>query len=562
MSARTERTTPASTLRARTIAAALLAPLACMVTAHTQTDTVYHLHGHVLNGETHRPVARALVTSADRRMATITDTNGSFALEVSVPLQDAAAGSQVRAMSPGLTLVASRPGFVPQDYGLQIELNARTVADDVTLTILPLATISGSVDADGIGPVSNVQVMLLHHEVSDGIAIWMPATVQVSAERGQFRFGDLEPGEYTVMTREWEGDAPAYLRESRQYPPRFAGGAATLTAAAKLQVRYGTDDQVRLHVREAAYFPVRIPVQMASPGTAVEVQVLADGSPLGYSLGWNSQESAVEGSLPAGSYTVLLTGSGPQMSFARVPISVSDTTAQHAPVTLVPAAAIPVRVRLDLTEDDSSNSVGIAFSGNPANMPSLASPVDVSLTSTEAGGRSFDDQRRSGTDPVLEGVAPGMYAVHARSIRGYVASITSGGLDLMRQPLVVGEGGSADPIDVTVRNDGGNLTGEVEMTADQSTRFVPVLLVAADGSGQSVQGYASNDGKLSVRNIPPGTYRAFASGQQQLQRLPYRDAAGMQAFEHQGALVNVAANQTVEVKLRYIPLLQPAGESK
>ena len=563
MNARMERTTPASTLRGCVLVAALLATTMLPLSTGAQIDTVYHLHGHVLNGLTHRPVARAMVASSDRRLATMTDTNGNFALEVSVPPQGAVTDAQSPVAAAGLLLMlnATRPGFVAQDYTQQVELNASTAANDVTLEMFPLATVSGTVDADGIGPVANVQVVLLQHQVSDGTATWTQRNGQATGERGQFRFGDLEPGEYTVMTREWEGDAPAYQRESRQYPPRFAGDATNLTAATKLQVRYGGDDQVRLHLREAAYFPVRIPVQMSPPRTGVSVEVLADGSPFGYSLGWNARDGAVEGSLPSGAYAVLLTSQGPQSSFARVPVDVAEAAVQHAPVTLAPAAAIPIRVHLNLTEAESGEG-GFGFIGNPANMPTLASPVDVDLLPVEAGGRSVSSRRQTGDDPVLENVGPGAYVVHARSIRGYVASASSGGIDLLQQPLVVGEGGSADPIDVTVRNDSGTLTGEVDMGADPTLRFVPVLLVAADGSGHSVQGYAQRDGKLSVRNIPPGTYRAYATGQQQVQQLPYRDAAAMKVYERQGTLVTLAANQTLEVKLRYVPLLQAGDEPR
>ncbi len=562
MNARTQRVTAASQLRARVLQAAFLGILSLSPAAWAQTDAVYHVHGRVLNASTHHPIARALVATNDHRLATMTDTNGNFAFDVTVAPQEGGPDVPSRAASGGvvLTLTATRPGFVAQEYSQQVELNSSTAAKSVTLGLLPLADISGTIDAEAIGPVPNVQVLLLEHQVSDGAFIWMQRGAQATGERGQFRFDDLEPGEYTITTREWEGDAPAYLRESRQYPPRFAGDAANLAAATKLQLRYGSDDQVRLHLREAAYYPVHIPVQVSQQRTGISVQVLADGAPFGYSLGWNGRDNAVEGSLPSGAYTVLISSGVPQAAYARVPLTVSESSAQHAPVTLAPAAMIRIHVRLDFTEDES-NSGGFAYSGNPSNMPTQASPVDVDLTSTEASGISFNSQRRQAEDPILEQVAPGTYAVRARTIRGYVASVSAGGIDLMQQPLRVGDTGSADPIDVTVRNDSGTLTGVVEMDAEQLA-FVSVLLVAADGSGHSAQGYAQRGGKLSVQNIPPGTYRAFATSPMQSQQLPYRDANAMQPFERLGTLVTVAANQTVDLKLQYIPLLGAEGEAK
>src|ERR1700761_2832282 len=45
-------------------------------------DTVYHLHGVVLNAITGEPVARALVQSTDGRFGTLTDSEGRFAADL------------------------------------------------------------------------------------------------------------------------------------------------------------------------------------------------------------------------------------------------------------------------------------------------------------------------------------------------------------------------------------------------------------------------------------------------------------------------------------------------
>ena len=88
MNARTQRIAAASQLRALVLEAALLGTLALSPSARAQTDALYHVHGRVLNASTHHPIARALVATNDHRLATMTDTNGTFALEVSVAPQE------------------------------------------------------------------------------------------------------------------------------------------------------------------------------------------------------------------------------------------------------------------------------------------------------------------------------------------------------------------------------------------------------------------------------------------------------------------------------------------
>jgi hypothetical protein len=49
------------------------------------TDTVYPLRGTVVDGTTGKPLERALVASVDRRLATLTDSEGRFSVSLSVP---------------------------------------------------------------------------------------------------------------------------------------------------------------------------------------------------------------------------------------------------------------------------------------------------------------------------------------------------------------------------------------------------------------------------------------------------------------------------------------------
>jgi hypothetical protein len=127
---------------------------------------------------------------------------------------------------------------------------------------------------------------------------------------------------------------------------------------------------------------------------------------------------------------------------------------------------------------------------------------------------------------VIENVLPGRYLVNAFTSRGYVSTIVCGGTDLLRQPLVVGMSTSLAPIEVTVRDDGAEVEGTIELESTlQNGRarqhpsgipggvayFVPIDRLAS----RSFVAWPSPDGAYSLSQLPPGNYRVLALDHQQ-----------------------------------------------
>ena len=534
------------------------------VLAQGAADVVYALHGRVVDALTHRPIARALVYSGDRRLATMTDHNGNFAIDVSIPAAtDTQAGpSYDRSLRGGILptfnvgFMARRPGYLDRFEQTSVALTKAGTEADIVLELTPAATISGVVMGEGATGAARVQLTLLEHQVQDGALVWRQRASAQSDEEGTFRFGDLTPGEYTVLSQEWPGDDPSYTQVSRQFPPRYLGDVRNLTAATKLKLRPGEGEKVVLHLRPATYFPVKVPVQGLPPNTPVQGRVISESTATGYSLGWNLRDQAVEGALPGGDYTLMLESFGPQHSSARLPLVVGTASLEHAPLALAANGTIPVRVHLNLTGKEDSGPRGFAYAGNVDAAPTAASPVQMSLRSADPQGAQGGILRHGeGSDSVLENVGPGTYTLEASTIRGYIASITSGGVDLLRKPLVVGDGGRADPIDVVVRDDGAVVTGDVDFAGKEGSQFCVVALVESDG-GQVHQGFFQAGTKFSISNVPPGTYRAFAVDARQAQTLPYRDEAAMRLYNPLGTAVTVSANGQADVKLRFVQLEQ------
>jgi hypothetical protein len=134
-------------------------------------------------------------------------------------------------------------------------------------------------------------------------------------------------------------------------------------------------------------------------------------------------------------------------------------------------------------------------------------------------------------------------------------------VDLLREPLVVGPGNTAEPIEITLRNDSGEI--------DCSPSAPPVE--AADGqySGNgvdqntvcyavpvgprisSIQTAGTSAGAVArIENLAPGTYSVFALDE--FRGLDALDAAMLAQLQAQGKTVTVAAGATVNVNVDLI----------
>ena len=61
---------------------------------------------------------------------------------------------------------------------------------------------------------------------------------------------------------------------------------------------------------------------------------------------------------------------------------------------------------------------------------------------------------------MIENLAPGRYRLRLYTTRGYVASATMGGIDLLHEPFVVAPG-STTPIEIKMRDDAAEMDGTV-----------------------------------------------------------------------------------------------------
>jgi hypothetical protein len=535
----------------------------------SETET---LRGTVVNAVTQAPIPRALVYSADNRYAALTDGDGHF--EFALPKQQASdaggfvyAGPSarnwvVRGNRMALALMARKPGFL--DPPLEGGAQKAASENDITIPLLPEGIIKGRVTAAGAEPATGVMVQLLSRQVQEGVLHWVLGPGVQANSAGEFRFAELLPGSYKLFTHEWMDNEPvAQVPGSQVYgfPPVYYPAGAEPSEAGAIEVSAGQTVQADIEIQGKPYHQVRIPVASADINNGFSVTVEGQQGSR-FELGFNSNEQRIEGMLPAGSYTVQATTYGPNSVSGSVSIRVGDAPVQGPTLVLAPNTNIPIQVKEEFG-DSSSNSSGTWSDGKHTYAlrgPRLYLQARLeSVDEMEPRGAALrpptppDDQSLA-----LEGVPPGRYWLRVSTSRGYIASATMGSLDLLHQPFTVSSGSSA-PIEITMRDDGGELDGTISSPGQQTSAPEPGLGARAfvycvplpESAGQFQSLMVSEDGTFNAQMMAPGDYRILAFSVQQ-PNLPYRDAEVMKAYESQGQVVHLSAGQKTTVQLQSV----------
>lgn len=259
------------------------------------------IRGTVVNGLTHDAIAHALVFSPDNRFATMTDSEGHF--EFTFPASSAAMGSETGPPNRPDTLTARKPGFLDDPTRAA---NLSLVGKQVTIILTPEALIAGRVILPSSDASDRIQVELYRRQVQDGRSHWVLAGSVTTRSNGEFRFADLSASSYKLLTRELLDRGPVTFDPRGQlygYPPVYFPNASDFASAETIQLSPGKILPANISLVKQAYYQVKLPVANAQPGGGIRVTVYAQGrrGP-GYTLGYNSQEQTIVGSLPNGNY--------------------------------------------------------------------------------------------------------------------------------------------------------------------------------------------------------------------------------------------------------------------
>ena len=340
------------------------------------------IKGTVVNAITHAPIARALVYSPDNRLAALTDGEGNFSFALPKPGSNAGNG-----FNGGLLgLTARKPGFLndPND-----RRQAETSGSELTITIplMPEALIKGRVISSETDPTPGINVQLFSRQVQDGMPKWVQTGSTRANSSGEFRFAELLPGTYKLLSNEWMDNDPATTIPGGQqfgYPScllpwrlGFRRGRHNSThSRTNRPGGSSTDSPALLSRKNSGREP-----QTSNGGMNITVSVQGHRGP-GYSLGYNAQNQRIEGLLPNGNYLVEAATYGQNSVSGSAHLAVAGAPAEGSSMTLIPNSSITVHVTEEFTSTNSEeSSVGFHTIGGRTFRCTGPGPISRSMPS-------------------------------------------------------------------------------------------------------------------------------------------------------------------------------------
>jgi hypothetical protein len=295
----------------------------------------------------------------------------------------------------------------------------------------------------------------------------------------------------------------------------------------------------------------------------VNVKVDGQRGP-GYALGYNAKTHKIEGSLPDGTYTLSASTYGEDAATGTVDIKVNGEPVTGPAVALIRNGTISLNVKEDFSQtrdtyestwSDGRHSFSLA--GARLYLNARAEPADDVESATV--GTIRPPTRDRDDSLVIENLPPGRYWLRLDASRGYVESATSGGVDVLRQPVVVGPGANLS-VDVKLRDDFAEVQGTLPAISSQAgvaseASAGPAawvyLLPLTDNPGRMQDFAIFSGGEFSAGRLAPGDYLLLAFSTRQSD-LPYRDAEAMSAYQSKGEVVHLSAGQKTSVQLQNV----------
>jgi hypothetical protein len=497
--------------RALVAAALALAPgisLTCAAQDTQAPPITYPVEGVILNSVTRQPIPRVLVDGASD--ATLTDGEGHF--ELNLP----AGPSQISLRRPGYIADNSQSA-----HAAIVAANMPSLAFYIT----PTATITGHVTLSTGEDASGISFVAYRRSFVNGRLRWSQQGNANTNSQGIFRMEDINaPATYvlcSIPSHDRIPGAPTSLTSygfpSVCYPEAFST-TADIPSANLLNLTAGQQADVNITLSREHFYRVTIAVSNHPAVQGVYVQIHeASGRALDYYSHWNPQQGAAEVSLPNGQYFAEVRSSGENSSYGRVDFKVANAPVSGLNAALIPLRPIPVRIDREFSATAGNQLIPGKEGLNPGLNLNL---VNVDSLTGDMGGLQPAKGASDSNLFVIQNIPPGSYWVQTTAFEGYIASIISGGVDLTRQPLVIGPGDTTSPIDITLRNDGGQISGLVSLPQATSaanpgeTTIVYVYAIpqfpTTSPATISQQQLASS---FTIGNLTPGAYKVAACDQ-------------------------------------------------
>ena len=459
-------------------------------TASPTTDVnSFSLSGTVLNSVTGEPIRRAAVqVSGQGGKIALTDAGGHFMIE------GLAEGN--------VYLAAMKPGFFGDEGSNTTPAQVGKDAPDVVLKLTPSGVISGRVTTKDGEPLEGFQIRIFEKQNVEGRLLWADQPNQARTnEEGEFRVPGLKAGTYYVAV-----DQSAEPTLSQKGVPNareqiftrvFYPGAAEISAAAPIEMAPGAEMEANFTLSAEPVYRVAGGLTGAASGAATVTFERKAGDDVDFRLMLPVQGGKFEGKIPAGAYSVSTeTSDGKDLVTPGAGVMIRADEADLK-LPLSAPATIPVEIVREQGGAGSERRSAVQI-------PGLILQLDP-VSQIRRGGSVWGGAQGGG----IPNVAPGTYRLDIKTNGGWwVKSAQCGGVDLLTDDLTVVEGEKPAPIELTVREGAGTISGTVTPAGDPLQ--VLVLLVQPHESRNFVRATMVMQGSFTIPGVPPGDYAILA----------------------------------------------------
>lgn len=520
----------------------------------------YSVRGTVVDSISGQAVPHAMVTlSGDQ--ATLTDGDGQFSFDNLNAGQYYISVSKPGFLGFGNTGGSRGPHMINgANLGQNTPPHRLQVGPGmpgVTLRIAPAGIVAGQVTLSTSDPADGIHINLYRRQMRNGHPLWESVGETQTRSDGSFRFGNLAPGSYMLATHA-SLDSPDASANSRLpvwgYPPVYYPGVTDPGSAGVLALAAGQQAEADISITRQQFFPVIAAVRSAEGQSPANFEVLdISGHAAGLPVHYDNREQVVHASVPNGSWILEGGAFGRTMSFGRAQFLVASTPVALA-LNLMEVLRIPVNIQREFTAPNSPTTVYLPG----VNLTVLS--AEPFATGSVSGGMS-QVPGSNGTAWAINLLEPGRFWVEASPTgEVYVGSITSGGVDLANNPLMVAPGSAPSPIEVTLRDDVGSITGQLNADASGASANTSAPGVSAEVYAYAIplfatpspvpEGFLHSDGTFSIGNLAPGSYRVVACDTPQ--QIDDHSPEGLAAWAGKGQTVTVDPNGTAHVTLDVI----------
>jgi hypothetical protein len=464
-----------------------------------------------------------------------------------------------------------RPGYTSgEEQGGGHRLTVEGDISGMVLYLTPTATITGHVLIPDGADTTGMSFIAYRRRTRNGHTQWQQAGLANTNADGVFKMYDMQsPGDYVLCNPMFVDRAsPRQGKAARGlpcqcYPADPGDGRENL-----LHLSPGQQPEVEITRTMQPFYPVKIVVANEPAGERGGFQVFSqNGVATGAMMQWK-EEGWTEVDLPNGSYYAERRDWGKGATYGRVDFKVENGAPAPLTLVLLPLAPVAVQFHKDFTarpEEQRRFQETRVVTTNNDTPPAQLELMPADGINDGGGSRSIRHAEGiPGDGFVMEGVTPGRYWVQAPwSMEGYVSAITSGGVDLSREPLTIGPGNTVPPIEVTLRND----TGQIDFTVNGAAMgsaggpgslslwpghlsgagFTVYAIPAGARFSRQASAVSIAAGAMSLLDIPPGTYYVMAL--EKFLDLDALDDQQLARVEEHAKRVTVPAGGAVSVQL-------------